>query len=175
MKHERMTKLDATREWVRGFNTFPRKMIENLMSNNPDEWMEVTLPSAGDKVYVYDVPEGFPHEGTIHNYDMDSDLYCIELDTGERLSVGYDDFEVERYNNGLPMWDTLWQFGDSADDYWLEEMNGIQIMSDCGFRIYSHEEFGYFFGIDAAGLDFYEAFWLPLYNARGEVQADGNE
>lgn len=43
----------------------------------------------------------------------------------------------------------------------------IRLMSECGFRIFESEEFGYFFGIDAAGFDFYEAFWCPLYKARG--------
>ena len=40
-------------------------------------------------------------------------------------------------------------------------------MSECGFRIFESEEFGYFFGIDGAGYDFYEQHWLPLYKARG--------
>ena len=40
-------------------------------------------------------------------------------------------------------------------------------MSNCGFRIYESEEFGYFFGIDGAGYDFYESHWEPLYKARG--------
>ena len=31
-------------------------------------------------------------------------------------------FEVQRYDS-LPMWGTMWQFGDSADDYWLEELS----------------------------------------------------
>ena len=41
------------------------------------------------------------------------------------------------------------------------------ILSECGFRVYESEEFGLFFGIDAAGFDFYEAYWIPLYRARG--------
>lgn len=65
------------------------------------------------------------------------------------------------------MWGTMWSFGDGCDDWWLEDGDGIRIMSECGFRIYEHEEFGYFFGIDGCGYDFYEAHWLPLYNARG--------
>lgn len=173
MRREGMTRLDAAHEWVREFNAFPYGMIERLMANNPDEWEEITKPSAGDRVYVYDVPEGYSHEGEIHNYDMESDLYFVEPDEGKMLSVERDGFEVER-DGRLPMWGTLWQFGDSADDYWLEEMGGLQIMSDCGFRIYSHEEFGFFFGIDAGGFDFYEAFWLPLYNARGLQWHDSN-
>ena len=64
----------------------------------------------------------------------------------------------------LPMWGTMWSFGD---DYWLEEQGGLRVMSQCGFRIYKSEEFGYFFGIDGVGYDFYEAHWMPLYEARG--------
>ena len=67
----------------------------------------------------------------------------------------------------LPMWGTMWSFGDSADDSWLDEDDGIAAMSRCGFRIYKSEEFGYYFGIDGAGYDFYECHWCPLYNARG--------
>ena len=40
-------------------------------------------------------------------------------------------------------------------------------MADCGFRIYEQEDYGYIFGIDGAGYDFYEAHWIPLYKARG--------
>lgn len=166
MRREGMTRLDAAHEWVREFNAIQQGIIERLMRDNPDEWTEVTVPSAGDRVYVYDVPDGYSHEGEIHSYDMESDLYFVEPDEGKMLSVERDDFEVER-DGGLPMWYTMWSFGDSCDDWWLEEGDGIQVMSDCGFRIYSHEEFGYFFGIDGAGYDFYEAHWLPLYNKRG--------
>lgn len=74
--------------------------------------------------------------------------------------------EVDYYDQ-LPMWGTIWSFGDSLDNYWLEEKGGIALMSQCGFRIFRSEKFGYFFGIDGAGYDFYEAHWIPLYNERG--------
>lgn len=63
------------------------------------------------------------------------------------------------------MWGTMWSFHNSLDDYWLSD--NLQAMSDCGFRIYEHDEWGYFFGIDGAGYDFYESHWIPLYKARG--------
>lgn len=92
--------------------------------------------------------------------------YHIQLDNDSWTDAERDDFEVE-YDDTLPMWGTMWSFGDSADDWWLEEGNGIKIMSECGFRIYESDEFGYFFGIDGAGYDFYDAHWIPLYKARG--------
>ena len=87
MRREGMTRLDAAHEWVREFNAIQQGIIERLMRDNPDEWTEVTVPSAGDRVYVYDVPEGYSHEGEIHNYDMESDLYFVEPDEGKMLSV----------------------------------------------------------------------------------------
>lgn len=155
------TKLEATREWVRGFNAYPHRMIGTLMSDHPDDWREVTTPQSGDQVYVY---AGICHTGEILGYDADSDTYVIELDNGEEITVNADDFGVERF--GFPMWGTLWQFDDYCDKEWLER-HGIKAMSECGFRIYESDDYGYFFGIDGAGYDFYEHHWIPLYEARG--------
>ena len=71
------------------------------------------------------------------------------------------------------MWGTMWAFGDQIDNDWLNPIysdlvgDGLQLMADCGFRIYEQEDYGYVFGIDGAGYDFYEAHWIPLYKARG--------
>lgn len=86
----------------------------------------------------------------------------------------YDDFneitpyteeEIEEIYDTFPMWGTMWSFGDSADEWWLE--NNLEKMKECGFRIYESEDYGYVFGIDGAGYDFYESHWLPLYDAIG--------
>lgn len=77
------------------------------------------------------------------------------------------DEDADRYMERLPMWGTMWSFGDRLDDWWLEEKGGIEAMSRCGFRIYESDEHGFFFGIDGAGYDFYEAHWIPLYKERG--------
>jgi len=67
----------------------------------------------------------------------------------------------------LPTWGTMWSFDDSIDSQWLEDEHNLQAMADCGFRIYEQEDYGYVFGIDGMGYDFYEAHWIPLYKARG--------
>ena len=84
----------------------------------------------------------------------------------EVMNYHLDELEVVHYDS-LPMWGTMWSFGDSIDEWWLENKNGLKLMSECGFRIYYSEKYGYFFGIDGAGYDFYEAHWIPLYKARG--------
>lgn len=171
MLRKGMTVREAAEKWVREMDAIPQGMIEKLMEHDPYDWSEVTYPSYGRRVYVFDsgLPasyDGAEHYGMVAGYDEWSELYCIELDDGFKVSLEKDDFEVE-YDDCLPMWGTMWSFRDSADNYWLEEMGGIGIMSRCGFRIYESQEFGYFFGIDGAGYSFYEEHWVPLYRARG--------
>ena len=160
---------EATETWVHEMNAIPRSMIETVMEANPEDWHEVTPPARGDKVYVYEsaLPEGCTESyGEIANFLDKADVYLINLDDGNTIEVGEKDFTVEK-DSWLPEWSMMWSFGDSADDYWLEEMGGIQIMADCGFRIYESEEYGYFFGLDGGGYDFYKAHWIPLYKKRG--------
>lgn len=80
------------------------------------------------------------------------------------------EYGQDRYDaiyDGLPMWGMMWAFSDPCDsDYWMER-DGLKALSAAGFRVFYSDEFGYFFGIDGAGYDFYEAHWIPLYKARG--------
>lgn len=163
MKKKWMTRLDAAHEWVREFNAIDQSILQQYFDDC--SLSEVTVPSKCDRVYVYETG-GDENYGEITGYNEESEMFTVELDSGEEIEVASDGFEVER-DGGFPMWSRMWSFGDSCDDWWLEECDGIRIMSDCGFRIYSHEEFGYFFGIDGCAYDFYEAHWLPLYNKRG--------
>lgn len=158
-----MTRLDAAHKWVSEFNAIDQNILLPYLQDG--SLQEVTEPASGVRVYVYEVA-GDENYGEITCYDEESELYTIELDSGDEIKVTINDFEVER-DGCFPMWNTMWSFGYSCDDWWLEEGDGIRIMSECGFRIYEHEEFGYFFGIDGCGYDFYEAHWLPLYNKRG--------
>ena len=160
MKYD--TKRDAAEAWVREMNAFPQAMIQKLMEADFDDWNEVTAPSIGDRVFVFD----YEGEGEIIDVDEDGDFIIRMDDECVTIDRAADKFDVLR-DDVLPMWGTMWQFGDQCDDWWLEEMDGIRIMSECGFRIYESEEFGYFFGIDGAGYSFYEAHWIPLYERRG--------
>lgn len=163
MRNNRMTIREATEEWVREMNAIPQGMIEKLMSIGDDDIHEVTEPAVGDRVYCYQPLS--EHCGVIEDIYEDG-RYHIKLDNDSWTDAERDDFEVER-DGGLPMWGTMWTFGDSADDWWLEEDDGIKLMSECGFRVYESEDFGFIFGIDGAGYDFYSGHWIPLYKARG--------
>ena len=163
MKYE--TKLEAAREWVKEFNAFPLGMIEKLFNADFDDWCEITPILEGCRVWSND----YQKMGEVMEITEDEDgneVVKVELDNGEEIETTKDDISREE-DSYFPMWGTMWQFGDSCDDWWLENDNGLEIMAECGFRIYESGEFGYFFGIDGAGYDFYEAHWLPLYEKRG--------
>lgn len=158
-----MTIREATEEWGNGFDAIQTDMISELMQNNPDDWREVTVPSVGDRVYVYDESES----GEITKCCVeDEDTYEIELDNGNTVVKESGDFEVEA-DTILPMWSTMWSFHASPDVDWGESEEGIAALSKCGFRVYESEKYGVFFGIDGCGYDFYEDHWIPLYKERG--------
>ena len=167
MLRDGLTIREAAEAWVREMNAIPQGVIAKLMHDNPGEVQELTAPAIGDRVYVYNLPDGceeYKPYGEITNRLDVTDVYLIELDDGNTVEVTEGDFEVERYDE-LPMWGTMWTFGDSADDYWLEELGGIRAMSECGFRVYENEDLGYVFGIDGAGYDFYESHWATRKNS----------
>ena len=157
-----MTIKEAAEKWVDSFDAIQQSMIAKLMKYDPDEWKEVTMPSEGDIVYVYDEMT----KGEVIAHDKASNMFKIKLSNDKLINVSDKDFEVE-YEYLLPVWGTMWSFHDTCDIRWLENGNGLETMSECGFRIFESEEVGHFFCIDGAGYDFMEAHWIPLYKARG--------
>ena len=152
---------EATEHWVREFSAIPQSLIEKAyMGDNIDDITEITPLSINDRVYHYDKGEyGYITDMT------DNEEFVVELDNGEEIKAKSEDMEASR-DYFLPMWGTMWMFGDSCDDWWVNEDDGLQIMANCGFRIYEIDE-GIIFGIDGAGYSFYDEHWIPLYKARG--------
>jgi len=161
------TTLEAAHAWVREFNAIPMAVVEKLMQVSEDEITEVTPPAVGDVVYVFDT-DGQHGEILSHRSDGHDLLYTVRLDNGDKVELTTSDFCCEPADL-LPMWGTMWAFTDPTDVEWLNGYlgNHMQEMADCGFRIYEQEDYGYIFGINGAGYDFYEAHWVPLYKARG--------
>ena len=164
------TVYEAARAWVETFNAFPTEMIQQLMEADDGSWKELTALKPADDVFVYNLPENcvsMEHDGRILDIDRESGVCRVQLVIdGEIIATERDNLEAE-YASGLPMWNKLWQFKDDLDNRWLSEKGGIELMSNIGFRVYRHKNWGYFFGIDGAGCDFFDEFWRPLYNARG--------
>jgi len=99
-------------------------------------------------------------------------FYSIPTEIVRKLYEESDDIEevtpdmLEEYESLMPIWDTMWSFINVRDKSWLTEEDGIKKMADCGFRIYYIKNYGYIFGIDGAGYNFFFEHWIPLYKTR---------
>ena len=110
-----MTISDAAHEWVREMNAYPQEMIETLMRTKPDDWHEVTMPRVCDRVYVCNLPDGcedYDPNGEVEN--IAGDVYLINLQDGNTVELGAEDFEVEWFCNCL---DTSIWFRDNEEIY----------------------------------------------------------
>lgn len=157
---------EATQYFIKDLNQIPQNVIEKLIQNDFDSLYELTYPTADEKIYSYEYNEELEviesmEDGSVivqnPNYDEDTD-------ETETIIISKDKYNFEHYDL-LPMWGTMWTFKDSYDEEFVRE--NIKAVSDCGFRIYEHEDLGIILGIDGAGYDFYEAHWIPLYKAFG--------
>lgn len=159
---ERMTIKEAAEYWVHEY--MAPIYTEDVDKLDPDE---ITRPCVGDYVYTYDSIDG-ENEGEIIEITQDEKgrkYYTIDFGIYKTAVRTRGDFELE-HDSIMPMWGTMWSFKDICDTEWLKSDEGLQTMSECGFRIYETDN-DYYFGIDGCGFDFYESRWIPLYKARG--------
>ena len=156
-----MTIREACELWVsRDMNAIPQSVLVKLQQLDPDDLAELTPILKGDRVYSYT----FDESGEVADLDSDEETATVELDNGTVATCDLDQLERQDYAR-FPMWGTMWSFSCSFDEDWAR--SHLEEMAACGFRLYESEDYGLIFGIDAAGFDFYEAFWIPLYKARG--------
>lgn len=149
MRNE-MTILEATREWVKEFNAIPQSLIMKAYPNMIEDGLEILVT---DRQCDYCGCT----ECTVEGNEEEGEEDILTCD-----SCGHNDFS-EKYD--LPMWGTMWTFGETLDDEWAKE--NLETMRECGIWVYESDELGILFGIDGAGYDFYESHWIPLYKARG--------
>lgn len=179
---------EATEAWVNEMNAIPQPLLEKAYPNMDEDglceltpvtlkWQcdtceeefsqeEIdTLEENGfyDSVGNNICPTCFEKEKQEHEEDKedDDDEYTLE-DSSAYIEQVEDNDNYREY--GLPMWGWLWN-PHSLDEDWIKD--NLEIVADCGFRIYESDEVGVLIGIDGAGYDFYEAHWIPLYKARG--------
>ena len=148
---------ESTREWVNGFNAVEQELIKESLSVNIDNWGELTPLVKGDYVVVW----GSKGEvnGEIEEVNYEKEIAIVD---GEEFNID----ELEKEQDLLPMWSTMWTFGDRIDEEWARRH--LVKMAELGFRIYEYYPTGtLYFGIDGCGYNFYEAHWIPLYKARG--------
>lgn len=158
---------DAAHEWVREMNAVPTDMVRDCVREHEWKITELTPITKGDNVCFWDGVtvrgQGLDGYGEVVEV-LDEQYKVRDSETDWILLVDKDRVEVE-CRDWLPCWGTMWMTNDSADDYWIE--NHLEEMAQCGFRIFEHEDYGYIYGIDGAGYDFYSEHWIPLYKVRG--------
>lgn len=171
MKKTMMMTTEAAHKWVSGFHQFPRDMVRTLMKADPASWSEVTTLSPWADVKVSmpcQTVDGMPYQGKEPYGNLMGrmkDGWKIRMVDDEIVYVKGDGFKLNPLT-ALPKYVCLFQFDNQCDEEWLENGDGIRLMSECNFRIYRHEEWGYFFGPDMAGYSVYSTHWVPLYQAR---------
>lgn len=153
---------EATEKWVNGFNGIPLELIVKAYKDDIENIYEVTPITVGDRVWSNEEQEEMEvleinvDEGTCEVVSYSDETFTLELGDISRENEDY-----------FPMWGRMWTFGESIDNWWLEDEDNQRKMAECGFRIYECDELGYVFGIDGAGYSFYDEHWIPLYRARG--------
>jgi len=140
---------EAARKWVGEFNAIPQAFIERAMGEAGLVDGKVEVLSTEKVCGNCDHTEFFMSEDV---------MVCTDCGHPEEEAIT---------TYGLPMWGTMWTFGERMDEDWVRDHGGLEVMRECGFWVYDDEDLGIFFGINGAGYDFYEAHWIPLYLKRG--------
>ncbi|MBO1087132.1 hypothetical protein [Enterococcus mundtii] len=168
MKYE--TKTEAAKAWLAEWNQFPQWIIEKMIGENFENWMNLTPFTVGDEVRCsYDEEQltDSTETYTILSINKEEETAKIEVDN-QQVTVDLSDLERSEEKEFLPMWSTLFEMSDPCDYDWIG--NHLYDIADCGINIYKYDDGEnemYLLGIDGAGYDFYEHHWLPLYEKRG--------
>jgi hypothetical protein len=159
-----MTIEEATKYWIRGFNAIPQPFIVEALKERL--WDEFTECYPNLKVCRSCSAEFTEEEykELVERFGDENDVECPHCNDNQYGIIDYAENSQE-HDDFLPMWGTMWTFEEKLDEDWA--LDNLEIMYQCGFRIYEHEDLGVVIGIDGAGYDFYEGHWIPLYKARG--------
>ena len=168
--------LEATRKMVREFNTVSNTILFGSDDERFGDFNVLTKPKEGDF-------DEYTRE-CIVEIDEDNDRYYIQsgedFEQEQRELLEEDpEYEVEEEREYYDIEDAevyelkdppTWGWCFNPTDSWIEDWikNNSYTVSKLGFDILEHEETGdIFLGLKSGGLDFYEAYWIPLYKAMG--------
>lgn len=159
---------EAAEQWIDQFDRVPASVIEKMAQ--ADEAMNYY---DSDSLRLVAGPRiaciwcGATYEGEhsleqLHELDQsrrgEPCPFC-EGNSGDQWERG---FPVNAFPCG---WSTLFAPRDGLDREWVLEH--ADAVAGLGFFVFESEDYGCLLGIDGAGYDFYDAFWIPLYRLRG--------
>ena len=156
---------EATVAWVNSFNEIPVSLIERAYGAEMYDSFSFEFLTKTEPLYRCEsCDEEFDQEEMDSIEEDENGMKycpaCADLSEIEKVDDTEND-DVYR----LPMWSTLFSPRNQYDQNWV--LDNLQEISDLGFLIYQCDECGILLGIDSAGHDFYEAYWIPLYELRG--------
>jgi hypothetical protein len=159
---------DAARRWLEQFDHVPASVIEKMAK--ADEAMSYYESDslrlvAGPRI-VCD-PCNLDYEGPSTLSEMRE--HAMQ---GRGIPCDWCDHTPgDQWREGFPThafpvaWSTLFAPRDRLDQNWILEH--AEAVAKLGLYVFQSEDYGCLLGIDGAGFDFDEAFWIPLYRLRG--------
>ena len=156
----------ATEEWVAQFSHVPASIIEKMAK-------------ADESIYAFDsdsfrliASPRIKCSWCSTTYDGDLSLPDLIAAHDRRRGVPCDECCLDGWwNLGEPElafpcgWGTLFAPMDPCDRRWFEANK--EEVAKLGFFVFESDDYGILLGLDAAGFDFYDAYWIPLYQLRG--------
>lgn len=157
-------------DWTERRYSIPTNMMRDMI-NEMSEWQEVTSPLVGDRVVISpdldDISDGIGYSKIV--CDDNDGTYAVALKNGELLILEASDFEVVR-DTTVPNFHKMWRLDSYTFREWLFDGDGVRIMTELGFRIYYHEEYGFWAGIEVGkGHNVIKDYWIPLYEMLGRT------
>lgn len=189
------TELEACRAWVGGFSAIPQGLLEKAYRDFDEREGHCDLLAGGerksdccdagvsdkmppmcadcgrviDDETIYVGADGQTYCSATHEQDAggEADADCRGPEDGPwccQCGQSCSHHWEGNTDGAFAMWGTMWA-PEKWDQDWIRDH--ADEVAGLGFLVYDEEECGILLGIDGAGFDFYEAFWLPLYRLRG--------
>ena len=156
-----LQKLESdTRQWVdQTFNQVSVYVLEKVCDNALYEFIE---PMSNED-YALEW-----YNSLDEDIDMDPDISPDDAEFGSWLCEKYEDdirlwIDANSYDDNYPMWNTCFEFKESAPDLWQElaVKAGFGIINPIGND--EHDYFNTTLFVAGAGYSFYAAHWIPLF------------
>lgn len=158
---------EATESWVHGMEFIHLGLIKDAVRGREEAWHELTPLTIGESVYCSNAInlKGEICDGYGEIVKISKENVVVRMADTDEDALADKNYVYDEEREEFPMWYIMFQPRESIDEEWISQ--NLQAVADCGFRIYEHDDYGIYLGIDGCGYDFYSEHWIPLYKARG--------
>jgi hypothetical protein len=174
LSRELYNKVDA---WVNTFNWLQLEVLEKYTDNMLFEYIKQKTLSIEEYlqnltakelkelhtdfnaemgIYKNEEEEEFLTE--LREEDKEDFITWVEENKG-------DEIRENNERDNYPMWNTLFEFKHGVNKEWLEKAQAV------GLGVIEHEDFNPILFMMSAGHSFYSSYWIPLYLAIYEDEA----